>query len=337
MSVLLDLDVLSVFVVMGWVVLFLGSVAVAWIPQFEVVAMHGKHDTNIHSLNHEKGRRRDAGLIERSKNARLHDRFVSWVENLKVPKSYFTYMYVWGLVWASAVGMLLGNNIVLFVCPDSASSYHTMTIPLYSAHVIPNERVLESVSALLGTFWIAHLIRRWLECIFITSYGASEMSLFGLLCGLVHYTLVPITFLTFASCEANLWSCTRSYGIFLFGNLMQNSYHFQFYRLKQRMLESRQLSFIDRSHYSVPRGGLFEYVCCPHYTSELIIYISFMCSITYDAISSHPIRFAGLFTMFIWVLSNLSVTAKRSLLYYKNSHPSSAIPNDWRCILPFVY
>jgi hypothetical protein len=82
-------------------------------------------------------------------------------------------------------------------------------------------------------------------------------------------------------------------------------------------------------NYEVPRGSWFQYVCCPHYTAEILIYISFMLL--------SPNSFA-MRCLVIWVTSNLAVTGKRQLDWYRtNNHLKNHIPDHWYVLIPGVW
>jgi 3-oxo-5-alpha-steroid 4-dehydrogenase len=79
-----------------------------------------------------------------------------------------------------------------------------------------------------------------------------------------------------------------------------------------------------RGKYGVPRGGLFEYVCCPHYTAEIVIYASLL--------ALCPGRLVLL--CFLLVVGNLSVSALQTQEWYAETFPVDALPLR-KAILPF--
>lgn len=86
----------------------------------------------------------------------------------------------------------------------------------------------------------------------------------------------------------------------------------------------------DKVHsYSFPHGFGFDYVVCPHYTSEIVIYISFL---MLDPASS------SLFCMLLWVASNLSVVADSQFYWYLENFPEeSKRKTKWNRLIPGIW
>jgi hypothetical protein len=81
--------------------------------------------------------------------------------------------------------------------------------------------------------------------------------------------------------------------------------------------------------YSFPRGFGFDNVVCPHYTSEIVIYISFL---MLDPTSS------SLLCMLLWVASNLSVVADSQFYWYVEKFPEeSKKKKDWKRLIPGIW
>ena len=81
--------------------------------------------------------------------------------------------------------------------------------------------------------------------------------------------------------------------------------------------------------YSLPEGFGFEFVSCPHYTSEILIYISFW------ILSPSSL---SLFSMTLWVTCNLSVVADSQFLWYKKHFPEETKKRkNWKRIFPFIW
>lgn len=82
-------------------------------------------------------------------------------------------------------------------------------------------------------------------------------------------------------------------------------------------------------YYSLPEGFGFEYVSCPHYTSEIIIYISFW------VLSPSSV---SLLAMTLWVICNLSVVADSQFVWYKKHFPEEIKKRKgWKRIFPYIW
>lgn len=86
---------------------------------------------------------------------------------------------------------------------------------------------------------------------------------------------------------------------------------------------------VVKSIYSFPVGFGFDSVACPHYTAEILIYISF-CMLSP---SSLP-----LFSMLVWVVTNLSVVADSQFEWYKKNFPTEMnLKKEWKRMIPGVW
>ena len=84
-----------------------------------------------------------------------------------------------------------------------------------------------------------------------------------------------------------------------------------------------------KSVYSFPVGFGFDSVACPHYTAEIIIYISF-CMLS-------PFSFP-LLCLLLWVVTNLSVVADSQFLWYHKNFPKElSLKKEWKRLIPGVW
>lgn len=89
------------------------------------------------------------------------------------------------------------------------------------------------------------------------------------------------------------------------------------------LAESKPLS----GKYGIPRGGAFKFVCCPHYTSEIIIYSCFV------ALCPGPLTAR----MLLFVIGNLSVTAKQTKEWYEEKFPDNIPYGSWAALVPGLF
>jgi hypothetical protein len=78
--------------------------------------------------------------------------------------------------------------------------------------------------------------------------------------------------------------------------------------------------------YGVARGGLFEVVCCPHYTAEIIIYLALV------AVSPGPLTML----MAAFVVTNLANSALKTRQWYTDTFQPELLPAGRRAIFPYL-
>ena len=85
--------------------------------------------------------------------------------------------------------------------------------------------------------------------------------------------------------------------IFLLGNILQFHSHFLLAGLtKTSTITRRRSSSVSGTpRYRIPKGGAFEFVSCPHYLGEIVIYLGLAILM--------GTRVAGPWFMVAWVVS----------------------------------
>lgn len=215
----------------------------------------------------------------------------------QVPKSYFRHMYL--------LGSLLAIVVLLQCLLDSNISYQ------------------KSLCLLL---WMLHNFRRLWETFFLTIFGSSTMHLGGYIAGIIHYSFVPLTiywgdpFVQASSFDAIL-ECFAIL-IFVIASWIQYESHRVLYDLKRGKASSNS-HFV----YEVPIVSYFRFVCCPHYSAEILIYVSFLMLLHFNA---------SAFLMLVWVTTNLSIVANQQYCWYLK-HDGPKIPRNWRRLIPLIW
>ena len=116
---------------------------------------------------------------------------------------------------------------------------------------------------------------------------------------------------------------------------MQHRHHIILYRIKYQQQFKKINNEVGNNNnnkeykYEIPRGLWFKYCCCPHYTAEILIYVSFIFfRLDYDMMA-----------LLLWVIMNLSVVGKDTLKWYlSNEYLKDDIPKvnrktEWWVIL----
>ena len=142
-----------------------------------------------------------------------------------------------------------------------SSKYH-FTLMYFSGiifNVMFNLIFSKKISILFILYEI-HLIRRFIECLFLTKFSKKIIRFPLVLFGISFYLFTTLSFYKLDKNEHfNRFTILISI-YFIFLNSLQTFHHFILKEMKK---------------YSIPFGGLFKYVTCPHYFLEIMIYISF--------------------------------------------------------------
>jgi hypothetical protein len=79
--------------------------------------------------------------------------------------------------------------------------------------------------------------------------------------------------------------------------------------------------------HSIPHGGWFEYVSCPNYLMEIVIYLSLTVIGGFYRVT--------LFSIFVFVITNQLVAGYASHQWYR-SHFGSKYPSNRTAVIPFI-
>lgn len=172
----------------------------------------------------------------------------------------------------------------------------------------------QQFSLMLGLFF-CHMLRRLFECFFVHQWNEnSTMSFIHYLIGLAHYPMVGLTMNVDQSTnETNLFSLI----LFVIASSAQNLVH-------RVLAESRRQT---KTIYSIPRGCfLFEFVSCPNYLAEILIYVAFFL----QSQKTLPMT-----CLTIWVLVNQSISALLAHRWYIEKFGTD-YPSKRRALLPFL-
>jgi 3-oxo-5-alpha-steroid 4-dehydrogenase 3 len=91
------------------------------------------------------------------------------------------------------------------------------------------------------------------------------------------------------------------------------------------------LAEIKRSNdfqYAIPQGDWFEFVICPHYAAEILLYFSFVMMTSG--------RNYTIWIIFIWVSINQSISAKMTSDWYQNKFRDCGPVARYK-LVPFIW
>lgn len=260
------------------------------VPELQDLASHGKTRQPHHSDN---------------KNYHGGDSSLSWFDrfnsSLVVPKRFFRHFYIVGLL--TLVGVVGMAKITTGgLCG------------------------LTSVSLLLF-----HLLRRLYECYCVHCWReTSKMHLVGYLVGILHYLLLPLVLVRVKCSQDDPFDARLKIYSFEYSMIIPSilCLYGQYQQYRHHVLLAKLGAHSKSNGYGLPNSGWFQFIVCPHYLAEIVIYVSFAILLHLEQI--HGIRH---YALFVWVVSNLTVAAQMNLQYYQRTLPKKVIVGK-KAILP---
>lgn len=169
-----------------------------------------------------------------------------------------------------------------------------------------------------GAMLLVHLTRRMGECLFVHAWRSdSRMHAAGYLLGILHYALVSLTFIAVGEVQPppSLGWKVAGVVVCLYGQAEQFVHHRILAGLRSRD---------GKTTYALPNGRWFVNISCPHYLAEITIYVGFLMLLQTTVATA----------MFVWVATNLTISALSSHQWYDQHFPDSN--RSRRAIIPFL-
>ena len=243
----------------------------------------------------------------------------SLVGLISVPKSYFTHFYIFSSVYIPLLLCLTiaeasGRNL-----PDSVKP--TLDLLCTTDRTSNTSRT----SALLALSLLSlQCFRRLYECVAVNQASKSTMNITHYIVGFAHYFCTG----TGIVCEApgfasGLAAPTPSFlllvplvCIFFWAWYQQLEAHRIFARLK----------IANPTKHSVPSGGLFSLVSCPHYTMEVVLYTVLLLIL--------GISHSSMLLVWSWVVINQCIAGLMSHSWYQTKFKE--YPPTRKAIIPYL-
>lgn len=161
------------------------------------------------------------------------------------------------------------------------------------------------------------MIQRLYECLYVHQWSSSKMHLGIFVFGLLHYVFTPFSFLSI-----NYKSLSDEYFIFCLILFIIGSY----IQMKSHKILAKLRIVRKDVKYSNPKGFLFNYIYCPHYLGELIMYLSFILLSNFSSMNLN--------CCVIWVWSNQFILSYNTKLWYNEKFKEE--DNNRKAIIPFI-
>ena len=346
-------DEVSLMLTTLWLTMFTGCLLVFFVPSLSFIAEHGKQ--------------RSLSCSPSVSSKTLTDKFVN---NLLVPKAYFAHMYVVSLVCCAILLTSFGENYALDgVKTASGSDSGFISINRHSLSVSPSPSPSLSLSLSLSlssretvmALFALHSLRRLWESLFTFHYGDAKMHVSGYLVGVLYYVVGPLTLFveSGASSPTPTSSQTPSLGqscvavaLFASANVLQHLFHRKLGGARRQgqprgrdqqneerhqkggnkqQQKKKQQQENGEKHYLFPIGPGFDWVYCPHYTAEILLYVSLALLLPH----SRAVQ-----AMLLFVVTNLAVVADRNYAWYLQHFPRHTKDPRYhrrKRLLPFLY
>ena len=250
-----------------------------------------------------------------------------------VEKRYFRHFYIMGL---------LSFHFVIFL--------HYIIYKRYSMDAFENA----SNNLALILLWV-HLWRRYYECLTVHEWrDGSKMHLAGYLLGMVYYLILPFVFITLPNGQVSKGNSQLNYYSGIFGMICIWSQLQQFRH--HSMLAIQRAHSSGKMLYILPHGCWFEYVSCPHYLAEILVYLSIVLIVrNRSGIVSGPLsdmlvwespitELVKIFkvveqfkpeSLLVWIIVNLCISARSSHRWYLKRFKD--YPQNRSAIIPFLF
>ncbi len=280
---------------------------------------------------------------------------------LQVPKRRFIDFYIIGFVWTTFVIFLLFSHDH----HHDHHQYHSMTD---SSNILHQNRI----SILL---LYVHLGRRIYECRYIHIWNGT-MHIAGWLLGTLHYVLLPLLFIpTWKDIHRSAALKDQKEVMLLVDNEKSCNFHqllilsiaafniyFQYEQHIHHVILAKSRQRIKKHHfsknsakqtntlskqYNIQFGRWFQYISCPHYTAEIMIYMSFATIVSLTKNNTHGneditqtlwpmVQYYREWILLLWVFVNLAVSATTSHSWYK-SHFGEKYPKNRKALIPYIW
>ncbi|KAJ2787491.1 hypothetical protein GGI15_000678 [Coemansia interrupta] len=263
---------------------------------------------------------------------------VRWFSTQTVPKNLFWHFYALGV----AVCMLLMLDLGSWIADPTETRHHRQqtswvtsdTLGLvrrlavkcgYSAPVTSPHMTTVLLLLLLGMYGV-HVVLRLKEALYDQPATSARMHIGQYGVGIVYYIVTPFAVVVDGIgspgwISPSIWLVAFGFALYIYASVHQWRCHHILYRLRRRSLRKG-------SGYAIPSGDLFEYVVCPHFLCEILVYVAIWIVSGFQATT--------LLWTIGWTAINLGITARETRKWYIETF-GTKFPNKRRALVPFVF
>lgn len=228
--------------------------------------------------------------------------FIQLQHALSLPKRYFMHFY--------ALGSLFNLLVLSFYFYGWRFAFSGSLPELIVVDGMQNTRWTPVMTLMLFQF---HMGRRLKESMFLSKFASTSKILFGhYVVGLSFYPVTTLALLLDSPSNVHyphsmvLENAAVSLCLFVFASSQQHHCH----RTLARLRDSKQHK---DEHLFLPSEHWFSLVSHPHYFFEILIYTSLLMLTRFENVT--------MWWCWLWVVTNLSITATRSHEWYTRCFP----------------
>ncbi|XP_013792664.1 polyprenol reductase-like [Limulus polyphemus] len=265
------------------------------------------------------------------KAAEPYEKYYHFLRVLELPKSWFVHFYIFASI--------LYSFVTWMICSVYFQKKQVPSFVLDLLHIFagPNQRASASPEAvvLVESLLLLHIYQRLYECVNVNVFSAGKINILHYCVGHGFYVGVALTILEeapgFSLNETRelthySWSSVKWYQAFgvllgLWGIYLQHSSHVILASLRKNSKGS-----VVTYHHQLPSGGWFDWVSCPHYFAEIVIYMAMNL-----ILGGHH---GNWWLVCLWVICNQVLAAIMSHHWYKSNFKE--YPKTRRAIVPFI-
>lgn len=255
----------------------------------------------------------------------------SLIQMIEIPKHYYSHYYIFTLLYGSILWFLaIGVYFLEVPAPQFVLSFLD-----FVGTVNRSESTSAEGAFIALTLLLVQAARRLYECLYVNVKSKARMNLLHHIAGFVHYFCVPTGMLLEApGFQQEKRGFQWMHVQFMIQNITVTQwiavavfFWAGYHQFKAHKILSNLRKGKGSSSYSIPRGDWFEYVSCPHYTAEVILYGCFSVIL--------GLKHQTGVLVFIWVLINQTIASLMSHFWYQDKFEN--YPKQRKSIIPFVF
>lgn len=174
-----------------------------------------------------------------------------------------------------------------------------------------------------------HLLRRLYECLFLHQFSNHKripLLLFGSGAGFYVLSCPTIALSVMRTSWDNITTAAIRLLIGIIMILIGNYHQYSCHKILAKLRDNISVSESKQGFYRIPRGNWFEFVSCPHYFSEILIYVALVIMLC-DSIN--------VYMMTSFVILNLSVNGVYTHRWYHDMFKEQ-YPRNRMAVIPFI-